>query len=176
MSFCPLNRIRDFWSSKPFLRQIDFPIVMSRGRFDSIKSNLNICIDGVVTQVYRDMDPLWNIRSMLSRFQTRSQAYAVPKYCASLDENSVRTKARTRAKSYILSKPDKYAIRFYCLVDWKSTYCSVYLITDQVISCFVKIFLRESGLKQGLPIFHLREIGVHVHVPDSHFAPPRMYA
>ena len=39
-----------------------------------------------------------------------------------LDEASVRTKAKTRAKTYLPSKPDKYAIRFYAINCWKSLY------------------------------------------------------
>jgi hypothetical protein len=35
---------------------------------------------------------------------------------SALDENSCATKARTRAKTYLPSKPDKYAICFYAVV------------------------------------------------------------
>ncbi|KAG6973912.1 hypothetical protein JG687_00000613, partial [Phytophthora cactorum] len=41
---------------------------------------------------------------------------------SSLDENSVRTKARTAAKSFIPTKLDKFAIRFYVVVGWVSFY------------------------------------------------------
>ena len=46
----------------------------------------------------------------------------MPKYVSTIDEASVKTKARTRARSYMPKKPDKFAIRFYCIVEWKTLY------------------------------------------------------
>lgn len=59
----------------------------------------------------RSNDPLWFSRKMLTIFQKNCGT-------AALDENTARTKARTRAKSYIPNKPDPYGIRFYAVVGW----------------------------------------------------------
>jgi hypothetical protein len=48
--------------------------------------------------------------------------FAVPGAVSALDENSVRSKPRSKAISYMNSKPDKFAVRFYALVDWSSSY------------------------------------------------------
>ncbi|EGZ25112.1 hypothetical protein PHYSODRAFT_434171, partial [Phytophthora sojae] len=34
----------------------------------------------------------------------------------------VRTKARSRARTYMPSKPDKYGLRFYAVVGWDALY------------------------------------------------------
>ncbi len=43
---------------------------------------------------------------------------------SALDENSCANKACTRAKTYLPSKPDKYAIRFYAVIGHKYVYLS----------------------------------------------------
>ncbi|OWZ09430.1 hypothetical protein PHMEG_00017867 [Phytophthora megakarya] len=46
----------------------------------------------------------------------------VPTGVSSIDEMTVRTKARSRARTYMPSKPDKYGVHFYAIVDWDSLY------------------------------------------------------
>ncbi|ETL79044.1 hypothetical protein L917_20251 [Phytophthora nicotianae] len=67
-------------------------------------------------------DPLWHSRILLRHIQRKFADVAIPYDVSSLDENSIRTKARTAAKSFIPTKPDKYAIRFYAVVGWESLY------------------------------------------------------
>ena len=69
-------------------------------------------------------DPLWHCRKLLEYFQKNICQVAVPIGTSALDEASVRTKARTTASSYLPSKPDKYATRFYTVVRSRSTYVS----------------------------------------------------
>ncbi|GMF50524.1 unnamed protein product [Phytophthora fragariaefolia] len=47
---------------------------------------------------------------------------AVPLGAVSLGENTVRTKARSSARTYMPSKPDTYGVRFYSVVGWESLY------------------------------------------------------
>jgi hypothetical protein len=47
---------------------------------------------------------------------------AVPTGVVAFDESSTRTKARTSAKSYIPTKPDKYTLHWYTQVCWRSLY------------------------------------------------------
>ncbi|KAF1776665.1 hypothetical protein JG687_00010386 [Phytophthora cactorum] len=56
----------------------------------------------------KERDPLWQ--------------FAVPIGVSSIDEMTVRTKARTRARTFMPSKPDKYGVRFYTAVGWSSLY------------------------------------------------------
>ncbi|EGZ23243.1 hypothetical protein PHYSODRAFT_487456, partial [Phytophthora sojae] len=58
----------------------------------------------------------------LEHFQRKFAATAVPFGVSSLDENGVRTKARSAAKFFMPLKPDKFAIRFYAVVGWGSLY------------------------------------------------------
>jgi hypothetical protein len=108
MSICPLNTISEFWSERRFLAQHDFSATMSCARF--------LCIRGRVKFHPLDAtsgdgnDPLWHSRILTQHVQAKFAQVAVPYGTSSLDENSVRTKDRTRAKSFIPSKPDKYAI------------------------------------------------------------------
>ncbi|POM72020.1 Hypothetical protein PHPALM_11339 [Phytophthora palmivora] len=59
--------------------------------------------------------PIWHSRNLLNQL-------AGPTGVSSLDERSVRTRARTKTKPYTPLKPDKYAIRFYAIVGWDSLY------------------------------------------------------
>ena len=47
-----------------------------------------------------------------------------PLWSSTSDEAVFRTKARTKARSYIPTKPDKYAVRMYAVVGTKNAYCS----------------------------------------------------
>ncbi|KAJ8577397.1 hypothetical protein ON010_g1813 [Phytophthora cinnamomi] len=67
-------------------------------------------------------DPLRHSRLLLEHFQRKFASIAVPIGVSSLDETGVRTKARAMAKSFMPLKPDKFAIRFYAIVGWRSLY------------------------------------------------------
>lgn len=122
MGLIKLTKIRDYWSTKPFLRQEDFRRAMPRDRFKDIRSSIRFTFQISDEVQPKEHDPLWHSRTLLTDFLQRCQQVAVPLYATSLDENSCRTKARTKAKSYLPTKPDKFAIRFYCVVDWKTLY------------------------------------------------------
>ncbi|KAJ8576893.1 hypothetical protein ON010_g2316 [Phytophthora cinnamomi] len=67
-------------------------------------------------------DPLRHSRLLLEHFQRKFASIAVPIGVSILDEIGVCTKARTMAKSFMPLKPDKFAIRFYAIVGWRSLY------------------------------------------------------
>ncbi|GMF49324.1 unnamed protein product [Phytophthora fragariaefolia] len=66
----------------------------------------------------------WSDRRFLGQFAE----FAVPVGVSIIDEMTVRTKAWTRAKANIPSKPDKYGVRFDAVVGWSSLY--VYSVWD----------------------------------------------
>ncbi|RLN74357.1 hypothetical protein BBJ28_00008624 [Nothophytophthora sp. Chile5] len=122
MSICAISDISEFWSERRFLRQADFGDTMARSRFQAIRSGLKLHPPDQAAGAQRGQDPLWHSRWLLEHFQKKFTELAVPVGVSSLDECTVRTKARTGAKSYLPSKPDKYGIRFYAIVGWTSLY------------------------------------------------------
>lgn len=122
MSLIRLRRIEHYWSSKLFLGQIDFKRLISRNRFQAIRGALKLVPTDHVTPQQRNEDPLWHSRSLLQEFNRRCYNMAAPKHASAIDEATVATKARTRARTYIPSKPDKFGIRFYAVVEWRSLY------------------------------------------------------
>lgn len=67
-------------------------------------------------------DPFWYSRIMLEHFQKNAASVAVPTGVSSLDENTIRSKGRTVARSYMKSKPVPNGIRFYVVVSWNDAY------------------------------------------------------
>ena len=122
MSMTSNNNIHEYWSSKPFLSVKGFQEVMPRKRFQSIRGCLQFRPNDIDTHSIKHKDPLWHSRSIINELLTNCMSTATASGVITLDEASVRTKAKCRAKTYIPSKPDKYAIRFYALNCWKTLY------------------------------------------------------
>ncbi|GMF26317.1 unnamed protein product [Phytophthora lilii] len=129
MSFNPSTEIKELWSKKPFIRQSDFVETMARNRFEHIRARFQVHAPGSVPVDRREQDPLWHSRRLMSQIQQKFASIAVPVGAVSLDENTMRTKARSLARTFMPSKPDKYGIRrFYSVVGWESLY--VYSVWD----------------------------------------------
>ena len=125
MSIVQFNDIKSYWKTGVFLGHDDFKSTMSRARFQQIRGAL--CTYHPVTDYRKNKkskDPLWHSRALLEHFQKNCVGVAVPLGVAALDEAGFRTKARTLAKSYMPSKPDKYAVRFYAVVGNTGPYLS----------------------------------------------------
>lgn len=120
MSISKLNHIRDYWSTKMFLGNVDFKRIMCRDRFKDIRSSL--CFYPEYDHEIAVLDPLCHSRIMLQHFLKNASSVAVPKGCSAPDENTVRCKARTGARSYMKSKPVRFGIRFYAVVGSKHAY------------------------------------------------------
>ncbi|EGZ24218.1 hypothetical protein PHYSODRAFT_481445 [Phytophthora sojae] len=108
MSICPLNEITEFWSERRFLGQHDFSMTMSRARFQEIRGRVKL--HPLDMTPGDGKDPLWHSHIVLEHMQTKFAQIATPYGASSFDECTVRTKARTRAKFYMPSKPEKYGI------------------------------------------------------------------
>ncbi|KUF78757.1 WASH complex subunit [Phytophthora nicotianae] len=122
MSFNPVTEIKELWSQKMFMGQSDFVATMARSRFEHIRARFQVHAPGSVPVERREQDPLWHSRRLMSQIQEKFAAIAVPVGAVSLDENTVRTKARSSARTFMPSKPDKYGVRFYSVVGWESLY------------------------------------------------------
>ncbi|OWZ14705.1 hypothetical protein PHMEG_00011776 [Phytophthora megakarya] len=128
MSIIPLTEIKELRSQKLFLGQSDFIQTMARNRFKSIRARFQVHIPGSVHVQRREQDPLWHSHGLMTQIQEKFAAVVVPVGALSLDENTVRINARSGAKTFMSSKPDKYGVRFYAVVGWKSLYA--YFIWD----------------------------------------------
>ncbi|KAK1946029.1 hypothetical protein P3T76_003077 [Phytophthora citrophthora] len=122
MNFNPVTQMKELWSTKLFMGQPDFGSTMSRNRFESIRARFQIHTPDTVPVERRKQDPLWHSRRLTKQIQQKFAAIAVPVGAVSLDENTVRTKARLSARTFMPLKLDKYGVRFYAVVDWKSLY------------------------------------------------------
>uniref|UniRef100_H3GEE4 PiggyBac transposable element-derived protein domain-containing protein n=1 Tax=Phytophthora ramorum TaxID=164328 RepID=H3GEE4_PHYRM len=120
MSFNPVTEIKELWSQKLFMSQSDFASTMARNRFESIRARFQIHAPESVPVERRELDPLWHSRRLMAQIQEKFATIAVPVGAVSLDDNTVRTKARSLAKTFLSSKPDKYGVRFYAVVGWES--------------------------------------------------------
>ncbi|OWZ00028.1 hypothetical protein PHMEG_00028870 [Phytophthora megakarya] len=129
------NEIADYWSGTPYLGQREFHETMAQNRFKAIRSHFRILYLWSRVPKKKSNDHLWHSRDVLNHLQKKFQGryvlnhlqkkfqgLAVPTSVSSLDESSVRTRAHTKASSYMPLKPDKYAIRFYAIVGWDSLY------------------------------------------------------
>lgn len=115
-----LNRLKDYWCTSDLMGISFFKKVMGRDAFLNIRAALRTYADydpDVAT-----VDPLWHSRPILQHFARNAATLAVPIGVSSLDENTIRCKGRTAARSYMKSKPVKWGIRFYAVVGWAHAY------------------------------------------------------
>ena len=120
MSIVRLPELNMYWSKKvlgltPLAGQF-----MGRDRFLFIWTNIQF--HPASTLLSKPTDPLYHSRIMMEELFQNSTTVAVPQGCFALDENSIPTKARTRALSYQKDKPDLWAIRLYALCSHSSAY------------------------------------------------------
>ncbi|OWY91532.1 LOW QUALITY PROTEIN: hypothetical protein PHMEG_00039850 [Phytophthora megakarya] len=95
---------------------------MARNRFEVIRAAFQIHAPDSVSAERCDQDPLCHSRRLMAQIQKKFATIAVPVGAVSRDENTVRTKARSSARTYLPSKPDKYRVRFYAVMGWEGLY------------------------------------------------------
>lgn len=117
-AICPLNDIADYWSTSRCLRKSAFIDTMTRTRFQQIRGSLTLH-PPQDSSFDKEKDPLWCCRGVME--QKRFAEFAVPVGVRSLDEMTVATKARTRAKTFIPSKPTSMAFGF--TPSWGGVHC-----------------------------------------------------
>lgn len=123
MSIVQYNAIREYWEDGVFSGHQTFKDAMSRNRFQAIRANLSLRDPKSYDHTQAHEDPLFGCRVLLNFIGKRFAQYAAPAAVSALDECGFRSSARSRAISYLPSKPDKYAVRFYAVVCWGSLYC-----------------------------------------------------
>jgi hypothetical protein len=126
MSIVQYNTIDKYWETDFLQGHHNFSDTMSRIDFTTIRSHFTPHENYDANRA--EIDPLHGCRSFMTQFRTKSAELAGPDGQIAFDEASARFKGRCRAVSYIPSKPDKFAIRFYASVCWKTLY--VHSIVD----------------------------------------------
>ncbi|KAF4132614.1 hypothetical protein GN958_ATG18191 [Phytophthora infestans] len=97
ISSCPLNGLWDYWSTNALYNHPPVQATIQKDRFFGVRVVLTLHSIDTIPEEVKIWDPLWDCRSIL---------------------NNIFKESRT----LIASKPDKYAVRFYALVDWKPLY------------------------------------------------------
>lgn len=98
-----------------------FRRTMTRKRFSEFKKHLRF--DDKMTRRERKIaDPFACIRSVFDAFTANCRAIYKPHYSLSIDEQLMPLKNRTRLRTYMPNKPDKYGIKFWMLADNESKY------------------------------------------------------
>ena len=122
MSITQFNAIEEYWQQGMFCGSSDFKNVMSRDDFMAICGSVNLRDPDSYNHDEASADPLCHTRKMMEHLEKNIATIAVPVGTSALDENTARTKARTRARSYMPNKPDPYGIRFYAVVGSEHMY------------------------------------------------------
>jgi hypothetical protein len=78
MSFVKLNKVRDYWTDKMFIKQQDFLSVMSRNLFQDIHGSMMLDDPDLYDHNIASADPLHHSRNLLAHFLQNSAKVAVP--------------------------------------------------------------------------------------------------
>ena len=96
--------------------------MLPRDRYFEICTHLGLHNYDTDSVVRKDDDPLWSVRPLLGNCLSHASNISIPVGPMTLDEDTLPTKARTHAVSYIPMKTNKYGIRFYMIVGSKYQY------------------------------------------------------
>lgn len=122
------NTIKQLWTPRIFGGHPDFPRVMARYRFEELRGSLRVVPTEVIEEHNGSLDkrerqgpPVGYSFTTFAFLRNRAET-AVPTGASALDENSMPSKGRSPSISYIPSKTDKYAVRFYAVVGKQYNY------------------------------------------------------
>ena len=95
---------------------------MSTNIYMQIRGSAQVCQQAGISVHVRNEDPVRDSRQIFREFLRNGYSVAVLEGFCFLDDASVATKARTRAKSCILPNTHKYGIYLYTVVECNSLY------------------------------------------------------
>lgn len=114
------QNLKDLWASDGTGIDI-FRLTMSQRRFHFIQSNL--CFDDMTTREARKAkDNLSPIRDIFEAFVANCNKAYIPQENLTIDEMLLAFRGRCKFRQYIPSKPAKYGLKIFALVDSKSFY------------------------------------------------------
>lgn len=110
----------DLWAADGTGVEI-FRLVMSQHRFHFIQSNL--AFDDCSTRDQRKLiDNLAPIRELFEAFVEHCKTCYIPSDCLTIDEMLISFRGRCKFRQYIPSKPAKYGLKIFALVDARNYY------------------------------------------------------
>ena len=116
-------KVKDYWSTNPFICT-PFPgSVMSRNRFTAILSSLHVNDNS--TSIPRNQpghDPMHKLRPFMDHLLQQFPNSFAPSECLTIDEGVCGFRGRVVFRVYIKNKPDKYGIKMFTLCDARTGY------------------------------------------------------
>lgn len=116
MSIMKFNGLKDYWSSKIFMRSLDFKKAMSSNIFQNLRSSIKLYSE--YDQELASVDHLEHSRNSAQAFALNAVYVAVRTGESTLNENTTRCKGRTSVQTYMSSKPIKFGFRLYGIAGW----------------------------------------------------------
>ncbi|KAF4131899.1 Transposase IS4 [Phytophthora infestans] len=87
---------------------------MQRDLFLGIRAAITLHPTDMVPAEVKQRDPLWHCRSILNNILKKCTSLTVSDGVSALDDSSIRAKSRSAARTFIPSKPEKYAQKHHC--------------------------------------------------------------
>lgn len=119
MTDLKLSRIRDYWSTDPFLHTSEFHKTLSRDRFMEILDNLHVTHP---LELENPDDKLWKVRPMMILLGESFRRSWKPGNEFTVDEDVCAFKGRSILKQYLPAKSRRWGFRIWKLCD-NSNYC-----------------------------------------------------
>lgn len=109
--------IEELWCESSIHYSAFASACMSRDRFQLI--NKNICFDDMSTRSIRKSDKFHKMTEIFNKFK-RNLNLIIPSYSLCIDEELYSFRGKCCFRQFIPSKPARYGIKYWCLVDTKS--------------------------------------------------------
>ncbi|GAB0099758.1 hypothetical protein DMENIID0001_156450 [Sergentomyia squamirostris] len=166
MGYHVLPNIRDYWSKQSDLR-VDFvSSVMTRQRFENIRSALHFNDNSTADK----NDRANKIRPIIEHLNKCFQEAREPTLQQSIDEHMVKFKGRNLMKQYIRNKPIKWGFKMWCRCDAATGYLFEFDIYQG------KKALPEFGLGEGVVVTlckSIENLGCEIYI-DNFFNSPML--
>ena len=114
------ENVRDAWSDGPLARPI-FKATMSINRFESILRHIRFD-ESDTRQSRRQTDKFAPFRDMWQKFTQNCKSHFDPGVNLCIDEQLIPFRGRCSFRQYLPSKPDKYGLKIFLLVDCDTGY------------------------------------------------------
>lgn len=128
-----LPSYRDYWSSRPELRDPFISSAMARDRFSWLLANLHLNDNSV--QPGRDSpkyDKLYKVRPLLDILTDTYKNSLKPSKNQSIDESMIRFKGRSMLKQYMPNKPVKRGYKVWTRAEESGYICQFQIYTGKV--------------------------------------------
>lgn len=130
MCLVKLPKIKDYWSTTPFLQTQFASKLLSRNRFSSILYMLHVNNNSTfVKRGEPGHDPLHKVRPFFQFFIDQCDKYANPYMNLTVDEGMCPFRGRVGFRVYMKNKPNRYGLKLFMLCDASTGFilkCEVY--------------------------------------------------